>query len=575
MPNRYRIHLPFLKLSFSTCFVFSCLFALLYTQYALDSVISYCVFLSAFLVSGVVVFDALCHHTVNSKPLLILLAFLVYIFLLQYSLNKWQHTHFLSIILCTAAFFFTYVNNTRQLHNSLGFCGLLSLVIIMGSIIVKNFYSTGYTLAYAAYDFNAIALVATCFFPFVFIYITDRNIKSYWKIAVIGIYVFCILFSESRLSILLLCVQILSFYWANRKRLRKLSIHLIALACVVVIIALLVHLFVQKQASSTGRLFIWKLTLGHLFQHNWLFGNGLGSFASQFTEWQAAFFKQNGSKHIYAKYAGDTQFAFNEYLQMLYEIGIVGTVLFVVVIGWPVAVLITRRKGNTIPLSVWLSFGSIVIAGMATYALHILPLCFLLFLLTGLLYKAADETKASSTSARTIYAILYLIGVSILCYQTIGPRYWNRAKNNIDNRPLYGFQQYHKAYSYLNINSNFLVEYALQLSKQGFYKESNKVLQQCLQEYNSSDVHLLRGLNYESLEDFSKARESYSHAGNIFPSKIFPVFAIGNTYLKQGQQDSAIHYFKMAATMPIKINNPTTRALKNKAGVLLDSLSFQ
>jgi hypothetical protein len=92
----------------------------------------------------------------------------------------------------------------------------------------------------------------------------------------------------------------------------------------------LVHL---AHSHSVGKLFIWEVTLGKIAEKP-LFGYGVGRFEAEYNNWQAEYFQKypmemDGPKGMAA---GNTKYAFNEFLEIATETGVVGLILFLVVI---------------------------------------------------------------------------------------------------------------------------------------------------------------------------------------------------------------------------------------------------
>jgi hypothetical protein len=114
-------------------------------------------------------------------------------------------------------------------------------------------------------------------------------------------------------------------------RIRRITALTVTLTLLLLLGTGLYHL---KKDSANGKLFIWEVTLGKIAE-NPLFGHGVGRFEAEYNNWQAGYFKQHpddidGPK---ARVAGNTKYAFNEFLELSSETGLIGLVLFLVLIA--------------------------------------------------------------------------------------------------------------------------------------------------------------------------------------------------------------------------------------------------
>ena len=82
-----------------------------------------------------------------------------------------------------------------------------------------------------------------------------------------------------------------------------------------------------KEDSANGRLFMWKITTLAIKEAP-ITGVGLGGFPAAYAEAQIAYFKSGRGTETEIWVAGSPEFAFNEYLRIFLEQGIVGGVVF-------------------------------------------------------------------------------------------------------------------------------------------------------------------------------------------------------------------------------------------------------
>ena len=92
-------------------------------------------------------------------------------------------------------------------------------------------------------------------------------------------------------------------------------------------------IYLLKKDSANGKLFIWEVTLGKIAEKP-LLGHGLGRYEAEYNNWQAEYFMSHPEEMEGHKgwVAGNTKYAFNEYLEMASEIGVIGLLLYLAVI---------------------------------------------------------------------------------------------------------------------------------------------------------------------------------------------------------------------------------------------------
>lgn len=88
------------------------------------------------------------------------------------------------------------------------------------------------------------------------------------------------------------------------------------------------EIYNNKKDSTNGRLLIWRISYEMIKDAPFL-GHGTEGFYKKYMLYQGEFLKKNENKE-YVQLVDDNRFAFNEYLKVLVEYGIVGGVLFLI-----------------------------------------------------------------------------------------------------------------------------------------------------------------------------------------------------------------------------------------------------
>ena len=134
---------------------------------------------------------------------------------------------------------------------------------------------------------------------------------------------FALVLSDSRAAWLAVAVVPLASGWRRfarwKMRCRLLAVGIaLAVGCVLV---------AYKWESALGRLLVWRVTAG-MVADDPLCGQGWGGFQAEYMHYQADYFLARGDGSAFAAVAGNVFYAFNEYLKILAEGGILGLAFF-------------------------------------------------------------------------------------------------------------------------------------------------------------------------------------------------------------------------------------------------------
>ena len=145
--------------------------------------------------------------------------------------------------------------------------------------------------------------------------------KKYILISILVLFILALLMTASRASIFALSISALLML-LSKKRLP--IVFLIAgLVCIPVF---LLFLYSLRSGSADARLLIWRASL-YVFDDNPLFGSGVGSFAQKYMLAQAEFFANHPGSSLSIIATNHSQ-AYNEFIHLVCEEGIMGAILF-------------------------------------------------------------------------------------------------------------------------------------------------------------------------------------------------------------------------------------------------------
>ncbi|MDR2040603.1 MAG: O-antigen ligase family protein [Bacteroidales bacterium] len=352
----------------------------------------------------------------------------------------------------------------------------------------------------------------------------------------------------------------------------KLPTNTIRIAAVIVggflLAALLAGTYLMKKDSADGRWVIWQASTGIIKEHP-LFGVGFGRFASEYGNAQAKYFLSGKGSEAQMMVADSPEYAFNEYVQMVVEIGWVGLALFMAVI---VCVFCsgngTQASKEKCALLAFLVFAAF------SYPFSVLPLCILFVFLLGI-------SASSSKFYFTLPAWLKVAGLIIILFITIysscqilpkkkAYREW-MSFQMLYNSNGYGsvVDHYKKWHPFLKHEKQFLFEYGQSLSKTGQHIESNHIFEQYLHYGSDPMVYNCMGNNFKAMEEYQKAEEAYIRASQIVPNRHYPLYLLMKLYEETGQTDKSTDVAKILLEKPVKVMSTAIREMQLDAKQLI------
>jgi hypothetical protein len=307
-----------------------------------------------------------------------------------------------------------------------------------------------------------------------------------------------------------------------------------------------------KKGSSDGRLFIWEVST-EIIKDNPLFGVGIDRFKAYYMNYQASYFVEHGEKKQ-ALVADNTYYAFNEFIQFITEEGVFG---FVILISVLYAVIKTSAltKNNYLSAIIKVSLLSISVSAFFSYSMEILPIKIVIVVLLVSLVKLDQKKIKISLNLKLNSPLKLIIKTSIIgCVLLIiipSLEYVNKLSSSMKNWKLaltsyqYGnhgiaIQEYQKAYSLLNRNGEFLMNYGKALSIYKQEEKAIKVLENAKNHLNTTVIETTLGDAYKNKKQYIKAERAYKHAASMIPSRFYPLYLLAKLYEESGQDEKAI-----------------------------------
>lgn len=312
-------------------------------------------------------------------------------------------------------------------------------------------------------------------------------------------------------------------YWYIRKR---LFIIVISLFCILGFVSG-IYLFNLKRDSVYGRLFIWENVYDAVVKHP-IVGYGSCSFPLVYASSQSNKFESGNFSAQEEKVAGNPECAFNEYLQMWLEGGIIMPILFI-------SIVVICMKQGLRQKQYGLCGGliSLLCFAFSSYPFQYpsfgIVLC---FMLAGIV-----ELKSSNGSyiiSSLVLLILLFFSVTMLSFQSSPQKQidmWEKCRIlSLKGEKILAIKGYELLYPSLKHSSKFIFEYAQCLSDADEYSRSNELYDRYLHLQCNSFIYNFIGNNYFKMDQFQLAELYYNKSIHFLPNRIYPYYLLAKLY---------------------------------------------
>jgi len=293
------------------------------------------------------------------------------------------------------------------------------------------------------------------------------------------------------------------------RRYRKRKYLVISLLLAILFAFLLGGYYIKKN-SADGRMLIWKISVCTMIAHKQ--GVGLGFFSGYYGDNQADYF-QFSKGTVHEEFVADSpQYAFNEYLQICVELGVLSFLLFLALVIS--TFYIGFKRSNIGPMGALISL--LVFATMS-YPFNILPYVISFVFLVALCVcgktEVVDVSKKGTIKSAMLSIILFLMVSCTLHdrhYTYLAYKDWNKAKflyhHKIIDKALV---EYNRLYQYLDDQLYFLYEYSNLLIQGKEFEKANSILYLISRMSCDPIIYHQMGRNYQKMKLYDLTEQCY------------------------------------------------------------------
>ncbi|SDW82635.1 Enterochelin esterase [Lutibacter oricola] len=570
-----------ITLFFSLLLIVSPVFSFVFTKYR---VLPTYYFLIGSLFCWLLFIPFNLYKKINFKVYLfdvVLLIFSIYI-ILNFSIKSlypFSYKYFLyticylcCILLFRYSYFFKKDTINKILFIQSGFIALITLIEACWTIlqyfnvlkITNEFFTvTGsFTTPSALGSFLSTTLIILigCFF----FYLKTLKSKFLFSIAVIPI-IIAIILSESRTSWIAVTTGII-FYLATSQKIiikwKQTSKKIKALVTSVFIMLLIpisYLLYLLKPDSVDGRWLIYKISSQAIAEKT-LFGYGLFNFSGYYNTFKANYFLETNRPWEEIKIANYVSTAMNDYLLVLFEIGIVGFLLIIIFFYF----LFKDVKINHITRIAIATLACIGVQALFTSILYnnitVLLGCWSIGILMNQQQKPLFIFKKNHVQ-KTILSVL-LSSIGVIGLVALNNKYI-ATKNYIKKEPSNS--------KYFIGNPNFEFDLGKRSFNQGDKKNGlihmeNAFIKSSYPKLNRKLISI-----YTSIGNYKKAEESLQLNIGLEPYRFQPRMDYLKFLIRTNNVNKQIEIAQSIIDLPIKIPSDTIQTFKNYASKIIES----
>jgi len=455
---------------------------------------------------------------------------------------------------------------------TIGFTFLAVLLTSAGMIAAAGHLFYSRTLSPAAItpfgNSGLYAVLMTLLLPYCVYLVWHTRRRPMWRwVLVPGLSAITVtvLLLESRTAWIILSVQIcILLIYSLQKRWYR---WLVAAMPILALLAMKLAFPGFKIGSAKGRTLIYEIT-GNILHDHWPGGIGLNQFKAHFLYYQADYLSRNSAGAIYA---ADIHYAFNEYLQLMCEAGIVPVLLLL-------ASLITLlfRFHKTPPvmhpllLTASVSICSFGIASLFSYPLHEFSCSLVLTISSALFFHSIRPDTAGQPPGSfgwKLACICAIIPWTISTWNSyrLGAG-WKKADFAMQAGQFKNaLPAYSLLYTHLRTQDKFLYDYGRCAFEMQEYVLASNLLEELSKRLATTDVLCLRGLSLQHSGHKQAATQLFLTAHNAVPLKLWPQYLLMQHFFEVDNMEGARRWASKLLATPVKMHSEQTAHMKAAA----------
>ena len=348
----------------------------------------------------------------------------------------------------------------------------------------------------------------------------------------------------------------------------------------------LAGIYLLKKDSANGRLLLWKVTGQAIREQPWT-GTGTGGFPAGYAEAQAEYFTSGKASETEMMVAGCPEYGFNEFLQIGLEQGLVGLMVFVLLLSYSLFRGVKNRQAGAAG-----GILALMVFSLASYPLQLPEFWVVLVVLMGVansntpvdadISVDANTPPTPSREGRKILSVT-MIGILVICCGWIfwqqkgyyeGYKKWNTLKMLYNSKAYEAAGEgYEKLVPLMGHKPELLFEAAQCLSKSERFEEANRLLERAMKLSGDPMIHYMAAKNEQSMGNYQKAENLLLHAIDMLPERIYPYYLLTKLYSEPTffQEDKFIKAADAVLKKEPKVKSTAIREMREEVKILIQN----
>ena len=348
----------------------------------------------------------------------------------------------------------------------------------------------------------------------------------------------------------------------------------------------LAGIYLLKKDSANGRLLLWKVTGQAIREQPWT-GTGTGGFPAGYAEAQAEYFTSGKASETEMMVAGCPEYGFNEFLQIGLEQGLVGLMVFVLLLSYSLFRGVKNRQAGAAG-----GILALMVFSLASYPLQLPEFWVVLVVLMGVansntpvdadISVDANTPPTPSREGRKILSVT-MIGILVICCGWIfwqqkgyyeGYKKWNTLKMLYNSKAYEAAGEgYEKLVPLMGHKPELLFEAAQCLSKSERFEEANRLLERAMKLSGDPMIHYIAAKNEQSMGNYQKAENLLLHAIDMLPERIYPYYLLTKLYSEPTffQEDKFIKAADAVLKKEPKVKSTAIREMREEVKILIQN----
>lgn len=321
-------------------------------------------------------------------------------------------------------------------------------------------------------------------------------------------------------------------------------------------------LYFVKQGSADGRMMIWQAALVTWTSCPWL-GVGVGGFCHAVADGMSCLHECG----VDLSAAGVTDNAYNIFLKIIVEQGIVGAVFALSLCG---ATMISLWKCNQ-PL--FYGIVSLLVFSMFSYPLDLLPYKIIVVMTVAWSETSNGKTLFELCWLRSLLLAVIFAFAGKQALDILGERYEaDRIYSNFKgvNNDVF-LEDYYELLSQKADDAAFLFDYGKILRESRRYNDSNDILHRGILCSADPMFYVLQGNNYKDLVHYDLAEKAYKKAFAVMPNRLYPLYQLMVLYKETGNIVKSKEVAIEILDIRPKVESEATKEMKSIALKLINS----